>query len=186
MKYNPEIHHRRSVRLNGYDYSQTGYYFLTICTQEHKCLFGKIENDIMVLNDAGKMIDHWWNELKNKFQIELDQYVIMPNHFHGVINIVGADLCVCHDNKSGEQLGEHTGSPLQEPSINKIIQWFKTMTTNDYIYNVKQNHWKPFNGKLWQRNYYEHIIRDETSLWHIREYVTNNPCQWRQDELFTG
>jgi REP element-mobilizing transposase RayT len=185
MKYNPEIHHRQSVRLNGYDYSQAGYYFITVCAQERECLFGKIENDLMILNDAGKMIGHWWNELKNKFQIELDQYVIMPNHFHGIINIVGADLRVCPDNESNIQLGEHTGSPLQGPSINKIIQWFKTMTTNDYIHNVKQNHWKSFNGKLWQRNYYEHIIRDEKSLWHIREYVANNPCQWRQDELFT-
>lgn len=134
----------------------------------------------MLLNDAGQMIGRWWNELKNKYpNIEIDKYVAMPNHCHGIISV--------------NETGEHTGSPLQSasadkfvcPSISKMIQWFKTMTTNEYTQNVKQNHWKPFDGKLWQRNYYEEIIRDETSLQRIREYIINNPAQWQQDKLFT-
>ena len=89
-KYDPDIHHRRSVRLKGYDYSHDGYYFVTICTQNRRCLFGEIKNRAMILNDAGKMIDCWWNKLKNKYaNIEIDEYVVMPNHCHGIINIVG-------------------------------------------------------------------------------------------------
>jgi REP element-mobilizing transposase RayT len=175
MRYNPEIHHRRSIRLNRYDYSQSGYYFITVCTQEQRCLFGEIEKGRLILNDAGKMVGHWWDELKNKYDnIEIDEYIVMPNHCHGIINIVGtgvgADLCVCPNG---------IGRPIY-----KMIQWFKTMTTNEYIRNVKQNHWEPFDGKLWQRNYYEQIVRDETSLRRIREYIVNNPCQWQQDKLF--
>jgi putative transposase len=201
LKYNADIHHRRSIRLTGFDYSQCGYYFITVCTRERRCLFGEIEKGRMILNDAGQMIGRWWNELKNKYaNIEIDEYVVMPNHCHGIISVradlcVGADLRVCPDKNSGEQLGmgEHTGSPLQSiradrcvcPSISTMVQWFKTMTTNEYIRNVKQNHWKPFDGKLWQRNYYEQIVRDETSLQRIREYIINNPCQWQQDKLFT-
>ena len=196
MKYNPDIHHRRSIRLTGYDYSQCGYYFITVCTQGRRCLFGEIEKGRMILNDAGRMIGRWWNELKNKYtNIEIDEYVIMPNHCHGIINIVGtvgadlvgADLRVCPD-RLGEQ-GEHVGSPVQPVRgrpIYKMVQWFKTMTTNEYIRNVKQNNWEPFEGKLWQRNYYEQIVRDEISLRRMREYIVNNPYQWQQDKLFAG
>jgi putative transposase len=201
MKYNPDIHHRRSIRLTGYDYSQCGYYFITVCTQGQRCLFGEIEKGRMILNDAGKMISCWWNELKNKYpNIEIDEYVVMPNHCHGIINIVGtvgadpvgADLRVCPNGK-----GEHIGSPqqgspvqgspvrpVQGRPIYKMVQWFKTMTTNEYIRNVKQNHWEPFDGRLWQRNYYEQIVRDKNSLSRIREYIIDNPYQWQQDRLF--
>lgn len=103
MKYNPDIHHRRSIRLKGYDYSQAGLYFITICTQNRLCLFGEIKNGEIILNDAGIMIDKWWNELKHKYRnIKLHEQIIMPNHFHGIIQIinktdsvVGADLRVC-------------------------------------------------------------------------------------------
>jgi hypothetical protein len=96
MKYNPEIHHRRSIRLKHYDYSQPGAYFVTICTHNRECLFGEIVSGAMVLNDAGKMVEKWWYELNTKFlNIEPDAHIIMPNHFHGIIIIVGADLRVC-------------------------------------------------------------------------------------------
>jgi putative transposase len=192
LKYNPDIHHRRSIRLKGYDYSQNGYYFITICTHGRRCLFGEIKKDRMVLNDSGKMIVNWWNELQNKYAIvEIDKCVIMPNHCHGIVNIINSvganlrvrpDLCVCPDNNNGEPVC--SPKPMVRP-ITEMIKWFKTMTTNEYIRNVKQNHWQSFDGKLWQRNYYEQIIRDEISLRHVREYIINNPCQWRQDKLFT-
>ena len=179
MKYNPEIHHRRSIRLKGYDYSQPGAYFVTICTHERECLFGEIVNNEMVLNNAGKMVEKWWYELNNKFpNIQLDAHIIMSDHFHGIIIITGADLCVCpniNDDDNYNSRGEHRGSPLY-----KIVQWFKTMTTNDYIRNVKTNNWKPFNKKLWQRNYYEHIIRNEIELNKIRKYILNNPLNWKR------
>jgi len=123
MKYNPEIHHRRSIRLKGYDYSQAGLYFITLCTQDSSYLFGKKENEKMILNDPGIMIQKWWNELKNRFpNIELDEFVVMPNHFHGIIQIinthpvpVGADLRVCPDafhDRNDMKKGAHTGTPL--------------------------------------------------------------------------
>ncbi len=208
MKYNPEIHHRRSIRLKGYDYSQAGLYFVTICTQNRLCLFGEIENGEMILNDPGIMIDKWWNELKHKYRnIELDEQIIMPNHFHSIIQIinetgfVGADLRVCPDDtwqtsKTGQShriaptgteklgecsLGEHIGSPNE---LNAIIQWFKTMTTNEYIWGVKNNGWSRFNKKLWQRNYYERIIRDEKSCYQISEYIQTNPLKWQDDKYY--
>jgi REP element-mobilizing transposase RayT len=180
---------RRSIRLKGYDYSQAGAYFVTICTQNRLHLFGEITNDEIVLNEAGMMVEKWWNELKNKYpDIELDEFVVMPNHFHGILqifdtNTVGADLRVCPDNvgehkekgKHKEE-GKHIGLPLQ-----RMMQWFKTMSTNEYIRNVKNNHWTPFIKKLWQRNYYDHIVRNENELNRIREYIIINPMQWQCD-----
>jgi len=192
--YNPDIHHRRSLRLKGYDYSQAGAYFVTICTQNRECLFGHIADGEMVLNDPGRMVEKWYGELKRKFaDIVCDQFAIMPNHIHFVIQTgVGADLRVCPDTDlrvcpdtdagehilGGEQTltGEHIGSPLRT-----VIQWFKTMTTNEYIRGVKQNGWSTFPGKLWQRNYYEHIVRNKNELTRIREYIVNNPMQWEFD-----
>ncbi len=193
---------RRTIRLRGYDYSQAGAYFVTICTQNRECFFGDIVNGEMRLNDAGEMVEKWYRELENKFpDIRCDQYIVMPNHFHGVIVNVGADLRVCPGNapnaynmgvhetgehnvgehKSGEhKSGEHIGSPLRA-----VVQWFKTMTTNEYIRGVKQHGWQRFDRKLWQRNYYEHIIRNENELNRIREYIVNNPTQWPSDRLYT-
>ena len=189
MKYNPEIHHRRSIRLKGYDYAQAGAYFVTVCTQNRECLFGDIVAGEMVLNDAGRMAEKWYLELANKFfDIKYDEYVIMPNHIHGVIQNVGADLRVCPDpdlrvcpdddpDEYAEHApGEHTGSPLP-----RVVQWFKTMTTNAYIHGVKQHDWPPFPGRLWQRNYYERIIRNDGELNDIREYIVNNPLKWEMD-----
>jgi putative transposase len=113
-KFDPEIHHRRSIRLNNFDYSQPACYFISITTKGRKNLFGQIINGKMILNDAGKLIDEQWRNLTGRFtHIKLDEYIVMPNHLHGIINIVGAtvgaDQCVCPDNK----LGEHMGSPLR-------------------------------------------------------------------------
>ncbi len=214
-KYDPAIHHRRSIRLQGYDYSQAGAYFVTICSQNRQCLFGEIVNGELRLNDAGEMICRWYEELGNKFpDIECDAFVCMPNHVHFVVVNVGADLCVRPGSNSRDlrvrpdresayhpkgqthrsapttetdmdkQQGEHTGSPLQGSPLQRVVQWFKTMSTNEYIRGVKQCGWSPFPGKLWQRNYWEHIIRNESELNRIREYIHNNPAQWEMDKLF--
>lgn len=137
---------------------------------ERECRFGEIESGKMVLNDAGKMVDYWWGKLRDKYpNIKLDEYSIMPNHFHGIINIGGSS------QKSGG---------CARPSLQKTIQWFKTMSTNEYVRNIKANNWKPFSKRLWQRNYFEHIIRGERSLGKIREYIVKNPVNWQRDELF--
>ena len=201
MKYNPDIHHRRSIRLKHYDYSQAGAYFVTICAKDRECYFGNIKGGELQLNDAGSMIEKWWRKIPEKFSSsEIDLHIIMPNHFHGIIAIVGADPCVCPDTRvypkthvcpdyndknkrsahmDAYEAGAHMDAPLQ-----KIIQWFKTMTTNEYIAGVKQNKWTRFNGNLWQRNYYEHIIRNEYALNKIREYISNNPLNWEIDENY--
>lgn len=186
MKYNPEIHHRRSIRLKDYDYSQVGAYFVTICTKDKECLFGEITHGKIKTNSAGEMIQKWWIELINKFgNIELDEFIIMPNHMHGIIfvNIVGATLCARPDLMNGQY--QKNGQPRRvAPTLGNIMDWFKTMTTNDYIACVKNYGWPRFNGKLWQRNYYDHISRSEKELNKIREYIIHNPLNWQEDENY--
>ncbi|MEW5745929.1 MAG: transposase [Nitrospirota bacterium] len=180
MKYDPDTRRRRSVRLQGYDYSREGAYFVTICIQDRACLLGEVIDGRMQLNDAGQMVTRWWNESANKFPtIESGGYIIMPNHIHSIIVIVGAALCGCPEtNKQPE-----TGQPHRvAPTLGNIIDWFKTMTTNEYIRGARTHGWQPFNGKLWQRNYYEHIIRNNDELNRIREYIINNPSRWAEDE----
>jgi putative transposase len=135
MSHGHERSHRRSIRLRGYDYTRTGAYFVTICTHGRVCLFGDIADGKTRSNNAGLMIKKWWGELNRKFPtVETDEYIVMPNHFHGIINnvSVGADLCVCPpsdtNTKGAFTKGAHTGAPLPE-----IVQWFKTMMTNEYI-----------------------------------------------------
>lgn len=184
--YNPEIHHRKSIRIKEYDYTKEGFYFVTICCHEHQCLFGRIIKGEMVLNECGRMIKKWYIELENKFpNFKNHSIIVMPNHIHFIMELtttVGADLCVCpyknHVNNQNE-LGEHTGSPLHS-----IIQWFKTMSTNEYIRNVKTKNWPPFKKRLWQRNYYEHIIRNEQSYNQIVEYIHTNPLKWEFDKFY--
>jgi REP element-mobilizing transposase RayT len=195
MKYDPKIHHRRSIRLQGYDYSQLGAYFVTIVAQGRALLFGTIENGEMHLNDAGRMIVKWWNELPNKYpQIGLGAFVVMPNHFHGIIIIntvpkpVGRDLRVSPLPEGATNTGGHAGPPQpippQQPNapLSQMIQWFKTMTTNEYIRGVKELSWPRFDGKLWQRDYYEHIIRNADEANRIHLYIESNPSHWAEDE----
>ena len=123
--YNPHIHHRRSIRLKGFDYSREGLYFVTICVQNRACLFGDVENGVMILNDMGRMVEKWYYELQNKFQdMKCREMVVMPNHFHCIVEnvgtpvgaTVGADLCVCPNNTRvcpDDLQGEHIGSPLR-------------------------------------------------------------------------
>jgi putative transposase len=199
MQNKKEINFRKSVRLRNYDYSFPGAYFITICTKGKKCFFGEIRDGQNFINAAGNSIIKWWKELPVKFKdISLDEYVLMPNHFHGIllfirpIPCVGAGLRVRPKTDNAAR-GEHIGSPLKGSSaiqtnkkttiaLPKIIQWFKTMTTNEYIRGVKQNNWSPFDGKLWQRNYYDHVIRNEKSLDRIREYIYNNSLRWHLDK----
>jgi putative transposase len=169
--------------LKEFDYTQPAAYFVTVCTQERACFFGDVVDGEIRLNDAGRMIEHWWVELNQKFSaVETDEFVIMPNHLHGIVvitdNIVGADLRVgpVPEGAHPTQQGAHAGAPLPN-----VIQWFKTMTTNEYIRGVKTASWPSFNGRLWQRNYYEHIIRNEESLNRIRQYILDNLARWAFD-----
>jgi len=190
---------RKNIRLPGFDYSSPGGYFVTICARYGLCLFDPAP--------VRFMLQEWWAELPHKFSnLELDEFVVMPNHIHGIIVLKGlgghtgqgrhtgpplqdpavrADLRVGppdQHNGPPDPSGGHTGPPLPNPTpLPAIIQWFKTMTTNAYIRGVKQSDWKPFPGKLWHRTYYEHIIRDDHDLARIRQYIRDNPLNWVLD-----
>ena len=227
-KYNPKIHHRKSIRLKGYDYSQAGFYFVTICCQHRACLFGGIVDGAMILNDAGKMVINEWLKLKKRFKnIELQEYVVMPNHFHGIVEIVGATLVVAQNNattynvmgniRKGQPQGiaptdktiahtdktiahsdktvahmdktvAHTDKtiPHTDKTIGDMVGAFESITTVEYIRCVKNNHWQPFDGKLWQRNFWEHIIRNENEYRRITQYILDNPKKWAMDKLNGG
>jgi REP element-mobilizing transposase RayT len=180
MTYNPEIHHRRSIRLRGYDYAGLGAYFVTICAHNRACLFGEIAEGNVRLNEAGHMVVQWWQELSQKFpSIEIDESIVMPNHVHGILAFIGAPLCGRPNPSNREQPGR---SRRAAPTLGDVMTWLKTMTTNAYIRGVKDSGWNPFEGTLWQRNYYEHIIRDEHSLDALRRYIVDNPAKWPDDE----
>ena len=182
MKYSPDIHRRRSVRLKGYDYSQAGLYFITICAQNGLCLFGYIQNEEMILNDAGKMAEHQWQELISRFDnIKLHEFVVMPNHFHGIVELVGVPLVGTQNVLQPPIKGQPQGIA---PTVGDVVGSFKSLSTNDYIRNIKQNNWQPFEKKLWQRNYYEHIIRNDESYYKISEYVQTNPLKWQNDGYY--
>jgi putative transposase len=210
MPYDPEQHRRRSIRLKGYDYSRAGAYFVTAVAQGRACLFGDVVDNDMILNDAGRMVERWWWQLNDKFPtIVTDAYIVMPNHFHGIIVIVGADSRVRPDpdprvrpdpdprvrpdpdprvrpdpdpRVRPDPDPRTTAGGHVVPPLPTIVQWFKTMTTNEYIRGVKQLGWPAFAGKLWQRNYFEHIVRDEQALERIRGYISGNPQRWSADE----
>jgi putative transposase len=169
---------RKSVRLPGYDYSQDNAYFVTICTQGRNNYFGSIVKETSHLNDAGAMIGKWWREMERKFPtVKLDYHVVMPNHFHGIIFLSNETVqSSTPQSQSSAVKGAHIGAPLQE-----TVQWFKTMSTNEYIHGVKEHGWRRFQEKLWQRSFYEHAIRDEASLNRIREYIITNPQRWALD-----
>ena len=186
MPYNHEKHRRRSIRLRGYDYSSPGKYFVTICAQNRKCLYGEVINGEMKLNDAGRMVEKWWLELANKFPlVDIDEHVTMPNHFHGIIVIVDRrerEKGLYHAGKTNDQIAHAMASvPEKSAPLPEIVQWFKTMTTNEYIRGVKELGWARFDRKLWQRNYYEHTIFSLRALKNIRQYIRANPLMWPYD-----
>mgnify|MGYP000930311912 CR=1 FL=1 len=163
MENNRKFYSRKHIRLKSYDYSNSGFFFITINIQKRLCLFGNIVDGIMVLNDAGRMIEKWYYELENKFpEKRCHEMVVMPDHFHCII----------------ESTTVQHGQPSE--TIQNVIHWFKTMTTNEYIRGVKQYGWQRFDGKLWQRNFFDHIIRSEQSYIEKSEYIQNNPQNWRK------
>jgi REP element-mobilizing transposase RayT len=184
MKYIPNIHHRRSIRLKDYDYSQAGAYFVTICTENRECLFGIIEDAQMEMSDAGNMVQNVWHELPGRFsEIHIDEFIIMPNHIHGIIILnVGAPLVGALFPASDNAKARAGTRPA--PTLGDVVGTFKSISTHEYTDGVRQKNWPPFNGKLWQRNYYEHIIRSESELHKIREYIVNNPLNWEADENY--
>ncbi|GIV71404.1 transposase [Caldilinea sp.] len=177
MRYDPNRHHRRSIRLKGYDYTQPGAYFITICTHDRAHFFGAVVNGVMRLNDAGCIAAQCWRDIPVHFpHVQLDVFVIMPNHIHGVLWIVA------NDNNAGTQnVGATHASPLPPrgpvpQSVGAIIGQFKSAVTK----RINELRHTP-SAPIWQRNYYEHIIRDERALNAIRRYIQENPLRWHLD-----
>lgn len=233
MNYNPNIHHRRSIRLKGYDYSQAGLYFITICCQDRICRFGKIVGASpggrpeMELNEFGTIAYNEWKKLSERFPyFELDVFQIMPNHMHGIMLLpepVGARFTRAQNNNDtrvqneiGQSQNEQPQSELGHPqselghpqselgqpqgvaptitepknkTVGDIIGAYKSLVANACLEIHKQK-WAgvnpaPYIGKLWQRNYYEHIIRNEQSYQTISDYIINNPAKWKDDKFFS-
>lgn len=196
MKYNPDIHHRRSIRLKHYDYTQAGAYFVTICAHDRECLFGEIvemaENNPgecrkagechsplreMVINELGRIVqDEWVRSAEIRAEIELGEFVVMPNHFHGIVYIA--------DDRRGDRPVALTmpATPTmpgpQQKSIGAMLAGFKSAVTTR-INETRNSPGVP----VWQRNYYEHVIRDEANYNRIAEYIAINPQRWVEDKL---
>lgn len=170
MPYNPEIHHRKTIRLKSYDYSQAGAYFITICTKQKQCIFGDIKNGEMRFNALGSIADKYWQEIPEHFpNVALDTYTIMPNHLHGILWIIESSQ---RDNKN-RKFGD-----IVIGSISSIVRFYKAIVTKkiNKICNTKGL------SVVWQGRYYEQIIRDEKALVNIRSYIINNPLNWDIDE----
>jgi putative transposase len=182
MPFDPQKHHRRSIRLKGYDYAQPGAYFITICTYQRQCWFGDIRDGRMHLNQIGKIVaQEWVRSSEIRPGIKLDEWVIMPNHLHGIVIIaeietdatnVGAHSCApLHISAS------HPSPPHRQPrSLSSFVAQFKATVTKR-INIIRQTAHIP----IWQRNYHEKILRDEASLNPIRQYILNNPQSWADD-----
>lgn len=195
MTFNPQIHHRRSIRLKGYDYSKTGLYFITLCVEDKQHLFGDIIDAKMILNQLGQIAnDEWINTSDIRDNISLHEFIIMPNHFHCIIEI---------NFKKGEN--DQSIGALKSPSqtIGSIIRGYKIATTKKIKDFLKEENirtgelqfapisqsisselqFAPTNSKIWQRNYYENIIRDEKAYQNISNYIKNNPAKWHEDKF---
>jgi REP element-mobilizing transposase RayT len=172
QRYDPDSHHRRSISLRGYDYTQPGAYFITVCTHKRAGLFGRVADGDMTLNDAGRVAVKCWKGIPAYFpHVDVDEFVVMPNHIHGILSIVDA-------------VGAKHFSPLkpQQPhgtskTLGSIIRGFKIGVTKWIRHNTEIHN-------VWQRNYWERIVRNEKQLNHLREYIVNNPAQWESDQLY--
>ncbi len=175
-RYNPNIHHRRSIRLPEYDYTQSGAYFVTMVVRDRSCLFGEVANGEVQLNETGILVADTWEWLATQYAyVTLDEYVVMPNHLHGVIAI---------DTRRGgsrtaptrETAPTPATMPYNRKPLGRLIGAFKTVMTKQFnlAHGIKGH-------PVWQRNYYERIIRDGNELARIRKYILDNPTQWAFD-----
>jgi REP element-mobilizing transposase RayT len=197
----PDKKRRRTLRLPGWDYSQEGPYFITVCTRNREYFFGEIVEGLMNPNEPGAMIVKTWDGLPKRFPfLQLDARVLMPNHFHALVVLDRrGESCIRPLGTPAENLihlvqgdHQHQGEPEVRPygkrprgtaagSIGRIIQAFKSITTRLYLRGIRDCGWPPFPGKLWQRNYFEHIVRDYEEWQRICDYLAANPINWALD-----
>ena len=175
MPFNPDIHHRRSVRLLGWDYSSPGVYYITICTHRRECLFGGVITGEMRLNQFGDAADACWRAITDHTQcIELDEWVVMPNHIHGLIVILDTSVGARHAVPL-HQSQEVFGKPKPD-SLSTVVRSFKSAVTRQ-INTLRNTSGAP----VWQRSFYDHIVRTQSDIDQIRLYIPENPMQWHMD-----
>ena len=186
MKYNPNIHHRRSIRLKGYDYTQPGAYFVTFCTYRRDEIFGEVINREMKLSALGKIVHEEWfrsAEIRKEIQLFDDEFMVMPNHGHGIIwivdTMVGADGVrlkndIQPDNGRMPSAPTHASLRRAPRSLGSIMAGFKASVTSRAKQELNMT-------GIWQRNYYDHIIHNDRELNNIRWYILNNPLNWQLD-----
>ena len=164
-RYNPDIHHRRSIRLRGYDYSRAGAYFVTICVRERQPILGTVEEDTVHYADCGRAVVDCWLWLAERYpHVELDEWIVMPTHLHGVVVLCDAERDAFRT------------APARRKPLGELIGAFKTVSTQR-VNTLCGRAGEP----LWQRDFYEHIIRNAAELDRVRQYIANNPIQWALD-----
>lgn len=186
-KYNPDIHHRRSIRLKGYNYSQAGLYFITLCVVDRTCMFGNVVEGKMQLNDIGQLVEQeWLNTINIRHDdVRLHNYIVMPNHFHAIIEIRRGESHSPQSHSSQPHSSQTTnGGNINE---NKLPQQMKSpsKTIGAIVRGFKGAVSRQLGYSVWQRNYYEHIIRTDTSYKNISDYIENNPTKWQSDKLYS-
>ena len=165
-----KILHRRTIRLPGFDYSQPGAYFVTVCTKDGRSLFGQVEDEEMRLNLFGVIAADSWAWLSAQYSyVSIDEYVVMPNHLHGVAAITDARL---HKGRGGSR----TAPTVKRKTLGRLVGAFKTVSTKK-INQLRRTPGQP----VWQRNYYEHVVRDDDEMNRVREYILGNPATWHDD-----
>jgi REP element-mobilizing transposase RayT len=176
MAYDPEKHHRHSIRLPQYDYRQSGVYFVTICTHERECVLGEVLDGAIRLNDWGNIADRVWAEVKGHFHgVAIDRHVVMPNHVH-------ANIVILYDPLRGDRVSAPAGqggeTPPLRPTLGQIVAYYKYQTAR----TINLMRGMP-GAKFWQRNYWEHVVRNEEEMNRIQEYIVTNPVRWSDDQL---
>ena len=168
--------------MPSFDYTQASAYFVTIVAQRRASFFGTVSGEEMRLNEAGRIAYRTWESLPLRFSaIDIDLFVIMPNHLHGIVVIrqepVGAPLVGARRSVPG---GSRVTTRVA-PTLGDVIGAYKSLTTVEYIRGARSMNWPRFHKRLWQRNYFEHVVRDSESLERIRQYILDNPAQWSLD-----
>ncbi len=168
---------RKSMRLKGYDYSQAGLYFINICTKNREHIFGIIENGEIIMNEYRNITCNYWNNIPNHYNnVELGEYIVMPNHFHGIVLLNNKII-----NKPKQDVSKKDAiNRTPTVTVGNIVRAFKARCT--HTINKMNNN---IGISVWQRNYYEHIIRNEKSYHQISEYIKSNSINWQDDKFNT-
>ena len=177
MAHETEIYGRRSIRLRGYDYTQVGAYFVTIALRGRLGLFGEVVDGAVHLNDAGKMAHEVWQGMPQRFPfVEVDAFVVMPDHMHGIVVIQSEGTRAPIKDAPTPGRADTDVTPVAR-ALGDVVGAYKSLTTAAYIRGVHDSQWPPFYGRLWQRNFYERVIRDGYEMNELRGYIRDNPLR---------